>query len=187
MAAQQPAQALASHLVSQTLASVGLLETLHLISAADATEIRNRLPNPYTTFPSLAMNASPAGIMGGMQNMAISNPLAQPQLQSPIQPHMSPVQSHMSPVQAHMSPVQAHVPGPALPARNPLPPAPAYNEQRARALWDYNGSDPDDLQFRQGDTVIIDEEVNKEWFRGRLVGGSMEKGGLFPSNYVEKL
>lgn len=183
MAAQQPAQALASHLISQTLASVGLLETLHLISAADATEIRNRLPNPYAQFPNLAMNPPVSGLVGGMQNMAISNA---PTPTSPQQPYQSPVQPH-SAVQHVQSPMQAHVPGPALPARNSAPPAPAYNEQRARALWDYGGSDPDDLHFRQGDTVIIDEEVNKEWFRGRLVGGSMEKGGLFPSNYVEKL
>lgn len=179
MATNQPAQALASHLVSQTLSSVGLLETLNLITPADAAEIRNRLPNPYTTFPSLAMNtntnpssptpaAAGAGagvgaLVGGMQNMAVSN--YQPPAQSPV---------------AH-SPVV-----PALPARSPAP-APAYNEQRARALWDYNGSDADDLRFRQGDTVIIDEEVNKEWFRGRLANQPGEKGGLFPSNYVEKL
>jgi hypothetical protein len=174
MAAQQPAQALASHLVSQTLASVGLLETLQLISPADANEIRTRLPNPYTQFPALAMNAPvpPAGathtgIVGGMAGMNLQSP----QFNQPQSP----------PAQAQ----PAHVPGPALPPRNTPP---AYsNEVRARALWDYNGADPDDLRFRQGDIVIVDEEVNKEWFRGRIVGGSMEKGGLFPANYVEKL
>ncbi|KLT39006.1 hypothetical protein CC85DRAFT_288980 [Cutaneotrichosporon oleaginosum] len=90
-----------------------------------------------------------------------------------------PPQTHTSPVQNH---VQSHTP--ALPPR--ITP-PSYNEQRARALWDYNGADPEDLRFRQGDIVIVDEEVNAEWFRGRIVGSSMEKGGLFPASYVEKL
>ncbi|GMK58410.1 hypothetical protein CspeluHIS016_0504420 [Cutaneotrichosporon spelunceum] len=182
MAAPQPAQALASHLVSQTLASVGLLETLQLITPADATEIRARLPNPYTQFPALATpaaNTSQAGVVASMDRMNISPP-AQPV--QPVQPAQSPVHTP-APFQA--TPFQGpHVPGPTLPPRYATPPS---NEKQARALWDYNGADAEDLRFRQGDVIVIDEEVNKEWYRGHLVGGSVEKGGLFPANYVEKI
>lgn len=70
---------------------------------------------------------------------------------------------------------------PALPVRST--PEPQVN--RARALWDYQGGEADDLQFRAGDTIIIDEEVNDQWFRGRVEGAP--KTGLFPANYVEKM
>lgn len=70
---------------------------------------------------------------------------------------------------------------PALPVRST--PEPQVN--RARALWDYQGGEADDLQFRSGDTIIIDEEVNDQWFRGRVEGAA--KTGLFPANYVEKM
>jgi hypothetical protein len=56
---------------------------------------------------------------------------------------------------------------------------------RARALWDYSGTEADDLQFNQGQTIIIDDEVNDQWCRGRVEGEG--RTGLFPSNYVEKM
>lgn len=37
----------------------------------------------------------------------------------------------------------------------------------------------------EGDIVEIVEEVNQEWWRGRVTKTGRE--GLFPSNYVEKL
>lgn len=58
MSQQQPGQTLASHLIAQTLSSVQLLESLGLIQHADAEVIRSKLPNPYTTFPSLITAAS---------------------------------------------------------------------------------------------------------------------------------
>ncbi|BEJ11026.1 hypothetical protein CspHIS471_0104480 [Cutaneotrichosporon sp. HIS471] len=179
MTSQQPAQALASHLVSQTLASVGLLETLQLITPTAANEIRSRLPNPYTQFPSLA-SAPVASVTPASPPLAIVSGMAGMNMNQPNQP-VSPPQQFTAPAPAFQA---AHVPGPALPPRNTPP---GHNEQRARALWDYNGADPGDLRFRQGDTIVIVEEVNKEWYRGHLVGGSVEKGGLFPANYVEKI
>jgi hypothetical protein len=86
------------------------------------------------------------------------------------------------------APVRA--PPRAQPAAPPAPPAPA--EIRATALWDYGqGGDDDDLAFKEGDTVIIDEEVNDEWLRGRTIPkgrtAPLPKSGLFPSNYVQRL
>ncbi|CAK9779446.1 hypothetical protein CC85DRAFT_289398 [Cutaneotrichosporon oleaginosum] len=84
------------------------------------------------------------------------------------------------------------VPKPA-PARGAarVPPAPP-TEIRATALWDYGqGGDADDLAFKEGDTVVIDEEVNDEWLRGRTIpkGHStpLPKSGLFPSNYIQRM
>ncbi|KZS92367.1 hypothetical protein SISNIDRAFT_486408 [Sistotremastrum niveocremeum HHB9708] len=58
---------------------------------------------------------------------------------------------------------------------------------KARAIWSYNenGSDPNDLTMSEGDIVEILEEVNQDWWRGRVTKTGRE--GLFPSNYVEKL
>jgi hypothetical protein len=43
--------------------------------------------------------------------------------------------------------------------------------------------DPEDLQFSKGDVIEIVEEVNADWYRGRLNG----KQGLVPSAYVENI
>jgi hypothetical protein len=43
--------------------------------------------------------------------------------------------------------------------------------------------DADDLQFSKGDVIEIVEEINADWYRGRLNG----KQGLVPSAYVEKI
>lgn len=64
-------------------------------------------------------------------------------------------------------------------------------EKRATALWDYGqNGDEDDLVFSAGDTIIIDEEENENWCRGRTIpkGRSvpLPKKGLFPANYVQR-
>lgn len=81
----------------------------------------------------------------------------------------------------YSTPVNEKAVVPALPVRS----APEPQVNRARALWDYQGGEADDLQFRSGDTIIIDEEVNDQWFRGRVEGAP--KTGLFPATYVEKM
>lgn len=74
----------------------------------------------------------------------------------------------------------------------PAPAAPAAPAQvRATALWAYGQSgDPEDLIFSECDTIIIDEEVNDEWYRGRTIPAGrtapLPKSGIFPSSYVEK-
>lgn len=76
-------------------------------------------------------------------------------------------------------------------AARPPPYQPTKPQARATALWDYGqGGDADDLVFTAGDTIIIDEEVNGEWMKGRTIprGKSvpLSKCGLFPANYVER-
>ncbi|KAJ5467393.1 VHS subgroup [Penicillium sp. IBT 31633x] len=54
---------------------------------------------------------------------------------------------------------------------------------RVRALFDFQPSEPGELQFRKGDTIAVLESVYKDWWKGSLRGQT----GIFPLNYVEKL
>lgn len=54
----------------------------------------------------------------------------------------------------------------------------------ARAIWDWESEDPNDLSFRAGDIIEIVKETNADWWTGRSKSG---KQGLFPATYVEKL
>lgn len=170
-----PAQTLASHLISQTLASITALENASIITQDDAQAIRSRLPNPYASFPQLS--GTPA--------------VQAPPQQHQVVPPAAPLNFTPPPAPQNFTPPAYSAPTPVPP---PPPPAPTPNygapaASRARALWGYESTDPGDLKFQAGDIIIIDEEVNAEWFRGRVEGRSIEKGGagLFPSNYVEKL
>jgi len=180
MASPQPSQALASHLISQTLASVALMEQLQLITADDAATIRARLPNAYGTFPQL--NSATAPVTSPTSPVAGNVAAMTSQMNSM---NMNNTSNTVSPAIQAAAQRQA----PSLPQRQPIP-AVTDTQPRARALWDYSGTEADDLQFRQGDIIIIDEEVNEQWSRGRIVppgGAPSGKAGLFPSNYVERL
>ncbi|WVQ67500.1 uncharacterized protein L199_005700 [Kwoniella botswanensis] len=181
---QQPAQAFASHLINQTLSSIALLESLSIINPTDASLIRQKLPSPTGPFPSLnPPSPSPSASFAGLnisqsptswtvrharEDSTHSPPQRQPQIQA------APVQQPPQPA-----------PAPLLPPRG----RPA--ESRAKALWDFNGTEGDDLQFRSGDIIVIDEEVNEQWYRGRVIPKGhtvpLPRSGLFPSNYIEKL
>jgi signal transducing adaptor molecule len=52
-----------------------------------------------------------------------------------------------------------------------------------RALFDFQPSEPGELQFRKGDIIAVLESVYKDWWKGSLRGQT----GIFPLNYVEKL
>ena len=54
---------------------------------------------------------------------------------------------------------------------------------RVRALFDFQPSEPGELQFRKGDVIAVLESVYKDWWKGSLRGQT----GIFPLNYVEKL
>ncbi|WVQ72370.1 hypothetical protein IAR50_001922 [Cryptococcus sp. DSM 104548] len=172
MAVQQPAHAFASHLINQTLSSIALLESLSIINPSDASLIRQKLPSPTGPFPSLA----PLSPSASFANLSIT--------QSPS----SWAVQHRDEPQQPQSVVSTPGPAPTLPPRQ-RPGHPP--EQRAKALWDFSGTQADDLQFRSGDVLIIDEEVNDQWSRGRVIPNGhhapLPRSGLFPSNYVEKL
>ncbi|GAA5963596.1 hypothetical protein JCM3765_004336 [Sporobolomyces pararoseus] len=64
----------------------------------------------------------------------------------------------------------------------PPPPAPADATEWCTALYDYDSTDPGDLNFRQGDKIKLLEIVSQDWSRGEL----NNKIGIFPSNYAQK-
>ncbi|KIV80124.1 hypothetical protein, variant [Exophiala sideris] len=59
----------------------------------------------------------------------------------------------------------------------------ASTVSRVRALFDFQPSEPGELQFRKGDVIAVLESVYKDWWKGSLRGQT----GIFPLNYVEKL
>ena len=59
----------------------------------------------------------------------------------------------------------------------------AATVSRVRALFDFQPSEPGELQFRKGDIIAVMESVYKDWWKGSLRGQT----GIFPLNYVEKL
>ncbi|KAJ5776512.1 uncharacterized protein N7511_001523 [Penicillium nucicola] len=86
----------------------------------------------------------------------------------------------------------ASVPAAALAQINPAEPAEAQpvlsgtsvaTVSRVRALFDFQASEPGELQFRKGDIIAVLESVYKDWWKGSLRGQT----GIFPLNYVEKL
>jgi signal transducing adaptor molecule len=72
-----------------------------------------------------------------------------------------------------------------LPANTQPKPAgtTAATVSRVRALFDFQPSEPGELQFRKGDIIAVLESVYKDWWKGSLRGQT----GIFPLNYVEKL
>ena len=73
----------------------------------------------------------------------------------------------------------------------PAQPQPAPPQQgttaatvsRVRALFDFQPSEPGELQFKKGDILAVLASVYKDWWKGSLRGQT----GIFPLNYVEKL
>lgn len=73
---------------------------------------------------------------------------------------------------------------PAAEAGQPIPSGTtAATVSRVRALFDFQPSEPGELQFRKGDVIAVLESVYKDWWKGSLRGQT----GIFPLNYVEKL
>lgn len=76
---------------------------------------------------------------------------------------------------------------PAADPQAPTGPVPsgtsAATVSRVRALFDFQPSEPGELQFRKGDIIAVLESVYKDWWKGSLRGQT----GIFPLNYVEKL
>jgi hypothetical protein len=51
----------------------------------------------------------------------------------------------------------------------------------ARALYDYDATQGDELALRVGDVVQILEYIDESWFRGKI----LDRHGIFPSSFVE--
>ncbi|KAJ7283352.1 hypothetical protein C8J57DRAFT_1292254 [Mycena rebaudengoi] len=53
----------------------------------------------------------------------------------------------------------------------------------AEALYDYDSTDPGDLQIRANQNVLVTERTSDDWWTGEFKG----KTGLFPASYVKIL
>ena len=51
-------------------------------------------------------------------------------------------------------------------------------------LYDYTAVHPAELSIVEGETLVLLEENDSGWWKGRRTNGSE---GLFPGNYVEKI
>jgi len=61
-------------------------------------------------------------------------------------------------------------------------PQSAPSVPQCRALYDFDAENPDELTFKTGDVITV-QEKNGEWWKGEFNGNS----GLFPANYVEMI
>ncbi|XP_026875165.2 neutrophil cytosol factor 2 isoform X1 [Electrophorus electricus] len=56
----------------------------------------------------------------------------------------------------------------------------ALAQENMVALFSYEASTPEDLEFREGDVITVLSKVNDEWLEGECKG----KVGIFPSSFV---
>lgn len=110
-------------------------------------------------------------------------PASGPQAESSSSAAASAPQTSPS-VQQQQAQAQAQSQAQAAPVSQPVPPGTsAATVSRVRALYDFQPSEPGELQFRKGDVIAVLESVYKDWWKGSLRG----QNGIFPLNYVEKL
>uniref|UniRef100_A0A2K5PU44 SH3 domain-containing protein 19 n=1 Tax=Cebus imitator TaxID=2715852 RepID=A0A2K5PU44_CEBIM len=55
--------------------------------------------------------------------------------------------------------------------------------RKAKALYDFQGENEDELSFKAGDIITELESVDDDWMSGELMG----KSGIFPKNYIQFL
>lgn len=58
------------------------------------------------------------------------------------------------------------------------------NQEYVRTLYDFTGSDAEDLPFRKGEVLIILEKPEEQWWSAKNRDGRV---GMIPVPYVEKL
>uniref|UniRef100_A0AAF5RTI0 SH3 domain-containing protein n=2 Tax=Wuchereria bancrofti TaxID=6293 RepID=A0AAF5RTI0_WUCBA len=59
------------------------------------------------------------------------------------------------------------------------------NELKAEALYDYQAQRDDELSFKTGDIIIVTDQSDGEWWKGRLLNDKSSTDALFPGNYVQ--
>lgn len=70
-----------------------------------------------------------------------------------------------------------------------------YKMERYVAVYDYTGAAPDqqeeddepELSFKAGQTILVTDTDDADWYTGYLEDESEGKSGVFPANYVKKM
>lgn len=80
---------------------------------------------------------------------------------------------------------------PATTSRTAPPPAPAprvkaesHSLGQAEVLFDYNGTESEDLSVKRFDIIDLIEKISEDWWKGRSNDG---REGIVPSTYVKQI
>ncbi|PWN36133.1 uncharacterized protein FA14DRAFT_52101 [Meira miltonrushii] len=80
---------------------------------------------------------------------------------------------------------------PATTSRTAPPPAPAPRVKaepaslgQAEVLYDYNGTEAEDLSVKRYDIIDLVEKISEDWWKGRSSDG---REGIVPSTYVKQI
>lgn len=57
------------------------------------------------------------------------------------------------------------------------------NKTHLVALHSYKSSNPEDLNFEEGETITLISRINKDWLEGQCDGNT----GIFPASFVEEV
>lgn len=62
------------------------------------------------------------------------------------------------------------------------------SKKQVKAIYDFSGENPNELNLCAGDVITVIEEIDQGWWKGELfdANGNRQQG-LFPSNYVEEI
>eukprot|EP01111_Echinosteliopsis_oligospora_P016015 TRINITY_DN6521_c0_g1_i1.p1 TRINITY_DN6521_c0_g1~~TRINITY_DN6521_c0_g1_i1.p1 ORF type:complete len:427 (-),score=104.82 TRINITY_DN6521_c0_g1_i1:73-1353(-) len=119
------------------------------------------ISSPSFSSPSVSSPASSATSSPSAFKATFSKVAAPPRVDSPV--------------------AAASPPIPSIPKRPPVRGPPA--KKQVKAIYDYVGSDANELDFFANDIIVVLDQDDSGWWTGEVDG----RKGLFPSNYVEEL
>ena len=88
-----------------------------------------------------------------------------------------------TPAPVKSEPTPRNVPTPKSESAPRLPSAPKPKSISARALYDYEAQESNELNLSEGVVITNIEKVDTDWWSGHFAGNI----GLFPSSYVEEI
>jgi hypothetical protein len=124
--------------------------------------------------------AAPAAAPVATKAPAAAAPVATPAAAKPVAPAAA---APLAAAAASTATAKRSMPVP--PARAAATPAPAAaaaakKHPQAKALWDFNATEEDELTFKKGDVLTV-LEMDDDWWTCELAG----KSGTCPKNYVK--